>query len=172
MTPIVIVDDADGAAVVRDELAATGWRLVDGFAVRPAGLRVVLCGPVTGLADAAQAVLAALDGFGLLLVAAAPEDVIDRLVDDLRHLGPVEHRAGAGPTVSRPALRPQARAILGLLAEGHTLGDAASLLGLSRRTADRRLAEAKAILGAQRTTEAVAKAVRGGLVTRADQARD
>jgi DNA-binding NarL/FixJ family response regulator len=43
-----------------------------------------------------------------------------------------------------------------------TLGQAATELGLSRRTADRRLAEARLALGARRTTEAVVLARQAG----------
>ena len=57
---------------------------------------------------------------------------------------------------------PDARAILGLLAEGQSLGEAADILGLSRRTADRRLAEGRRALGVERTTEAIARAQRLG----------
>lgn len=62
-----------------------------------------------------------------------------------------------------PVLQPDGRAILGLLAEGSTLGAAAATLGMSRRTADRRLAEARAALQVERTVEAVARLRRPGL---------
>jgi DNA-binding NarL/FixJ family response regulator len=55
-----------------------------------------------------------------------------------------------------------ARAILRCLAEGQTLGQAASTLNLSRRTADRRLAEARRALGVERTVEAVSRGRRLG----------
>ena len=60
------------------------------------------------------------------------------------------------------AIDADARAILARLATGRTLGAIAHELGLSRRTADRRLAVARATLGAARTTEAVARAHRLG----------
>ena len=41
---------------------------------------------------------------------------------------------------------PDGLAIVAMLARGHTLGEAADALGISRRTADRRLAAAKATL--------------------------
>jgi len=90
----------------------------------------------------------------------APRDVADRLIDDLRRLGPVEYRLGRAHAV--PDIEPDARAILGLLAEGQSLGEAAVILGISRRTADRRLALARHALGAKRTTEAIARARRLG----------
>lgn len=55
-----------------------------------------------------------------------------------------------------------ARAILRGLAHGKTLGQAAGELGLSRRTADRRLAHARCALGTDRTVVAVASARRRG----------
>jgi DNA-binding CsgD family transcriptional regulator len=55
-----------------------------------------------------------------------------------------------------------ARAILRGLAHGKTLGQAAGELGLSRRTADRRLAHARRALGTDRTVVAVASARRRG----------
>jgi DNA-binding CsgD family transcriptional regulator len=54
------------------------------------------------------------------------------------------------------------RAILVRLAIGRPLGAIARELNLSRRTADRRLAGARAALGVERTTEAVAQALRLG----------
>jgi len=85
---------------------------------------------------------------------------VDRLVDDLRRLGPVDHRVVVA--TSGTSITPQARALLGLLAEGLTLGEAAASLGLSRRTADRRIADARRALGAERTTEAITLARRAG----------
>ncbi len=54
------------------------------------------------------------------------------------------------------ALPPESRAVLELLAAGLTLGDAATRLHLSRRTADRRLAQARQVLGVATTAQAVA----------------
>ncbi len=68
---------------------------------------------------------------------------------------------GLGETGAMP---PDARALLSLLAEGVTLGEAAERLGMARRTADRRLAQARSAIGAERTTEAIALARRAGIV--------
>jgi DNA-binding CsgD family transcriptional regulator len=62
----------------------------------------------------------------------------------------------------RVALTSDARALLSLLSDGLTLGEASARLGISRRTADRRLADARRALGAERTAEAVARARRAG----------
>jgi DNA-binding CsgD family transcriptional regulator len=111
-------------------------------------------GPVRNAGDAAEALLAAIGGSGVVVHALAERDVIDRLVDDLRRLGPVDHRAGKEPA-SPPSLTPDERRLLDALARGKTLGDAAMELHLSRRTADRRLAAARAKLGVATTAEAV-----------------
>jgi DNA-binding CsgD family transcriptional regulator len=68
----------------------------------------------------------------------------------------------SGGTLGEPRIHDEARAILAHIAAGRTLGAIARELGLSRRTADRRLADARAALGAARTTEAVARAQRLG----------
>jgi DNA-binding CsgD family transcriptional regulator len=67
-----------------------------------------------------------------------------------------------GPHPAVPTLPADGRALLGLLAEGATLGAAAASLGLSRRTADRRLAEARAALNVEHTVEAVARLLHPG----------
>jgi DNA-binding CsgD family transcriptional regulator len=174
--PFVMVRDGPGAAetlaLAAARLRADGWLVVDDFDSRPQALRSVLHGTVVTPRDAAAALLAALDGFGLLVRAAGAPEVVDRLVDDLERLGPVEllsahGRAGSADGPDRPDARPgvpgaDGRAILALLADGHSLGEAAARLGLSRRTADRRLAEIRTTLGVTRTTEAIARAVRAG----------
>ena len=76
----------------------------------------------------------------------------------------MDHRIGAPDEA--PHVSNEARAILGLLAEGHSLGEAADILGLSRRTADRRLAEGRQALGTDRTTEAIARARHQGWLGR------
>ena len=126
-------------------------------------MRTVCVGVVDDEASAADALLAALEGAGLVVEARAARAIIDRLVDDLRRLGPVDHRTvGESTAEPVPHAPPEAREILALLAEGCSLGEAAAVLGLSRRTADRRLAAARAALGVERTTEAVSQARRLG----------
>lgn len=161
MPPLVVVEGSDrDLQLAAQELAASGWRVEDGFAAPYRAGRVVRHGVVSSPALAAAALTAALAGQGLVVRVDAPRDVLDRLLDDLRHLGPVERRAGS--VAATPQLEPEDRAILGLLAEGHSLGEAAALLGLSRRTADRRLARGRRMLGTRRTTEAIVQARRLG----------
>lgn len=161
MPPLVVVEGPDVAhEYAVQELTAGGWTIVAGFAPPTRAGRSVRSGQIAERPDAEAALLIALGGEGLVVHARAPRDVIDRLVDDLRRLGPVDHRIGEPDAA--PAIPQEARAILGLLAEGHSLGEAASILGLSRRTADRRLSEGRQALGVERTTEAIARAKRLG----------
>jgi DNA-binding CsgD family transcriptional regulator len=167
--PLIVIegpDDAFASAVA--EAGAAGWRVRDGFEGQAPGAGpVVRTGAVTCAEDAANALLAVLAGAGVVVHGLGPRDVIDRLLDDLRHVGLVEHRRRLEPsqpslTASAPVLDPDELEILRMLGEGRSLGDAADALGLSRRTADRRLAGARRALGAERTVEAVAKARRLG----------
>jgi DNA-binding CsgD family transcriptional regulator len=162
LEPLIVVEGSTAAMEhALGELRERGWAPVDGWQtpIARAG-RAVRVGTVDGQADAEAALQAALGGTGILVLARADRTVIDRLVDDLRRLGPVDHRVGE--PVVEATLPVEAREILGLLAEGYSLGEAAELLGLARRTADRRLAQARRILGVERTTEAIAKARRRG----------
>ena len=152
-------DDAFERAVA--EASAAGWRVRDGFDGQPPGAgQVVRTGAVTSAEDAASALLAVLDGAGLIVHGCATREVLDRLLDDLRHVGPVEHRRRLEPTP--PALDDDQLTILRMLGDGRRLGDAAAALGWSRRTTDRRLAAARAVLGTERTVEAVSRARRLG----------
>lgn len=60
------------------------------------------------------------------------------------------------------AIGPDARALIGRIAAGDTLGEAAHALHLSRRTADRRLAQVRRMLGVERTVAAIVWARRLG----------
>lgn len=160
--PLIVIEGAAGVADhEKARLRAAGFEVVEGFrSAAPRGRPVVRTGAVTGASESADALLAAIGGAGLLVEATADRATIDRLVDDLRRLGRVDHRVGV--VVQAPALDPDGRALLALLAEGLTLGEAAEQLGLPRRTADRRLAAARRALGATRTAEALARARRLG----------
>jgi len=123
--------------------------------VERSGGALAWTGVVANAADSAEALLAAVWGGGVLVHAKAPPDVVERLVEDLRRLGPVDYRAGH--TTPEPALTHDERALLQLLAEGTSLREAAGALHLSRRTADRRLASARTKLGAESTAEALVR---------------
>jgi len=146
---VVIEGPAAALASARADARHSGHELVDSFDGR-AG--VVCCGEITDLESAAQAVLAAVAGAGLIVRVTATRDVTDQLLDDLHRLGPVDHRLG---DTAPGALNSDQRALLDLLSNGMTLGTAAATLALSRRTADRRLADARRVLGAATTAEAL-----------------
>jgi DNA-binding NarL/FixJ family response regulator len=161
--PLVVIESANPAADAHarraiDAAEAAGWQPVVGWLARRG--RVVCHGAVASDADAILALRAAVDGAGVVIIAAAPRETVDRLVDDLRRLGPVEHLTADVP--APVVIDREQRRLLGLLAEGWTLGEAAAELGWSRRTADRRLEAARQILGADRTADALARARRLG----------
>lgn len=164
MPPVIVVEGSEAAfARTVAEVGAAGWRIVAGFEGRSAPAeREVRTGAVATSQDASAALLAVLAGAGVVVHGCAEREILDRLLGDLRHVGPVELRRISD--AAAPTLDEDARAILARLAAGQTLGEAAAELGLSRRTADRRLAEARAALGVERTVEAVAKARRLGWI--------
>ena len=160
--PVIVVEGPDDAfARVVAEATAAGWKVRDGFDRPLNGASPVVCAGIVADPDqAARALLAVLGGAGVVIHGQATREIIDRLLDDLRHVGTVEHRRQL--QASPPPLDPDELEILRMLGEGRRLGDAAEALGLSRRTADRRLADARRALGVERTVEAVAKARRLG----------
>jgi DNA-binding NarL/FixJ family response regulator/tetratricopeptide (TPR) repeat protein len=115
------------------------------------GMRILT---VHNEADAGEVVLAALGGASILVDSDTDPALIEQIQDDLRRLGRDDAitLASAMPTA---ALEPDAVAVLGLLVEGMSLGEAASSLHLSRRTADRRLRKARLALGVETTAEAL-----------------
>jgi DNA-binding NarL/FixJ family response regulator len=120
--------------------------------------RPVVALRVGDLAAARQAVLTALSGSDLALYCSAADDVVDQLLEDLARLGDVRWEEGG------PRLDADEVALLGLLRDGLSLGEAAAELHLSRRTADRRLARARAALGVKTTAEALVGAAAAGLL--------
>jgi DNA-binding NarL/FixJ family response regulator len=161
--PYVVIEAANPAADSHlrrflDVARAAGWQPVAGW-IAPRG-RVACHGTVASDADAVLALRAALGGAGVVIVARTSRHTTDRLVDDLRRLGRVEHVTfDVPPPRSIDEIQ---RRLLRLIAEGWTLGEAAQELGLARRTADRRLDAARRALGAERTAEALAKARQSG----------
>lgn len=164
MSRYVVLEKPDARTSIDEiatELSAGSARVIAGWHPPPAGSEVVCIGRVATAADASAAVLCAVAGARLVVDAVADREVIDRLCDDLRRLGELEHRVG--PEVPAPALTGEERALLGRLLGGASLGDAARELHLSRRTADRRLASARLALGANSTSEALLLAARAGV---------
>jgi DNA-binding NarL/FixJ family response regulator len=156
--PLIVGDQAEVEAESR-RLRAAGWQVRAGWELpeRPwdlTGMGMVCTGEVADADGAAAAVLAAARGTGLLACLTAPPEVADRFLADLRRLGPI---ARPGAPERRPAspLTAEQRELLAQLAEGRSLAQAARLLHLSQRTAERRLAAARKALGARTTAEAL-----------------
>jgi DNA-binding NarL/FixJ family response regulator len=157
--PRHIVTSAGDADTILRRLLREGWTVREGFALPdPAwdvtGDRLVLHGRVTDPDTLQLAVLAAARGTGIVAVC-DPETSLGRaLVDDLTRLGGVQH--GPGDTGDPAAdLVPEQRALLDRLAAGDTIAAAAAAEFLSLRTANRRIAEARALFGVRTTREAV-----------------
>jgi DNA-binding NarL/FixJ family response regulator len=140
------------------ERAELGMRLTsDWRAARPG---VVCMGEVGDQSAAEQAVLALLAGADVVVTATAPREVVDRMCDDLRRIGSLEHRVEAS---AGPALSDEERELVERLLAGQSLGQASNAMHLSRRTADRRLAAARRALGVRTTAELLGAADRAGI---------
>lgn len=158
MKPLVVVEGPRQAfAIALAEVRDAGWVVLDGWAAS-AGAQCVCSGTVASAEDAAAALLVAIAGAGLVVHARADRHVIDRLCDDLRRIGRVDHRVG--DLTARPTLTKEERAIVDLLLEGRSLAETARRLNLARRTADRRLASVRHKLGVATTAEALAELTR------------
>lgn len=159
MARFVVLEAADPTSA-RTVAAGMGGPIVHGWG-GPAPAAAVRVGVVADAASAAAAVLAAVHGYNLVVMATGDRAVTDQLCDDLRRLGHLDHVVGNDP--GAPVLSVEERELLAHLVAGANLGEAARRLHLSRRTADRRLASARRALGARTTSEAVVLARRHGL---------
>ena len=157
--PRHIVTSATDADAVLRRLTRDGWTVREGFALPdPAwdlsGARLVLHGRVGDPDTLHLAVLAAARGTGIIAVCDPDSPLGRALVEDLSRLGGVQHGPGdSGATVAD--LVPEQRALLDRLAAGDTIAAAAAAEFLSLRTANRRIAEARALFGVRTTREAV-----------------
>jgi DNA-binding NarL/FixJ family response regulator len=154
------VSSGSDADVVLRRLAREGWALREGFALPDptwdvTGARLVLHGRISDQDSLQLAVLAAARGAGIVAVC-DPESPIGRaLVDDLSRLGAVHHGVAPDNGDTMADLVPEQRALLDRLAAGDTIAAAAAAEYLSLRTANRRIAEARALFGVRTTREAV-----------------
>jgi DNA-binding CsgD family transcriptional regulator len=159
--PLIVVTGSAGAAAstVRVLLArtrASGWTTVRGWAAPMRRDRVVCTGRVASPDDARRALLAAIGGAGLVIVEQLDLETRGRFLDDLRRLGRVRHLS----LDDAPAgLSSEQRGLLALVGEGLTVAEAAAELGLTARTAERRIESARRILGVRSTAEAVVAAM-------------
>ncbi|MGH3735690.1 MAG: LuxR family transcriptional regulator [Micromonosporaceae bacterium] len=152
----------DATSVLR-RLARDGWKTREGFALPdPAwdvsDKQLLLFGRVPDLQTAELAVLAAVRGAGVVVIADAESEPGRTLLADLARIGPVGTDADDVPTEAGDddlPLTEEQRALLARLAAGETIAAAATSEFLSLRTANRRIAQARAALGVRTTREAV-----------------
>ena len=160
--PFLVVEGPAAAVAVPlaeavAEARSDGWAIVDGWAAPLTRERVACTGTILGTDDARRALLAAISGAGLIVASRADRETIDRFLDDLRRLGPVDHVVAAARPRNR--LSPRQRAVLGLLGEGLTVDEAAVALGIDPAAARERLEAARAALGVASTAEAIVAAL-------------
>jgi DNA-binding NarL/FixJ family response regulator len=156
--PLILVGDEARLPGVVEELKREGWTPRDGFSLRERawtvrGLRLICVGTVSGPGDAAAALLAAARGAGVAATVKADRATEEHLFEDLSRIGPVTIRRESHDP--HPQLTREQRELLTLLVGGASPDEAASALSYSRRTVERRLAEARAALGARTNTEAL-----------------
>jgi DNA-binding CsgD family transcriptional regulator len=147
------------ADIVLRRLARDGWTTREGFDL-PEGswdvsvARLVLYGRVADPQTLQLAVLAAARGAGIVAVTDPASPIGRALLDDLSRLGAIVRGTDTGPA-DVTDLIPEQRALLDRLAAGDTIAAAAAAEFLSLRTANRRIAEARAAFGVRTTREAV-----------------
>ncbi len=172
---LVLPPGGDLDAAARD-VAQRGWRVHRGFLPpqTPWDLapgRVVVVGVVDEVAAAQAALLCAVRGAGLVAAVDRDRPWAAGFLADLARLSPEVASAAsrAAPTADStadPAASPpdppgpgpltaEQRDLLDLLADGHSIAQAARLRYLSLRTANRRVAEARTALGVATTRDAV-----------------
>jgi DNA-binding NarL/FixJ family response regulator len=126
-----------------------------------AATRLVLFGRVPDEDTAALVVQAAARGAAIVAITDAGSPLGRALIDDLGRLGAVHLNPDADPDGSDESpdvlakLLPEQRALLERLANGETIAAAAAAEFLSLRTANRRIAQARELLGVRTTREAV-----------------
>ncbi len=114
---------------------------------------------VSSLADVEAVVVAAKSG-RLVDVVVVGDDgqaapLLEAVTGELRRVGPDVRVLDSTQPASAPSLDEQTQALLDLLADGLTVAQAARRLGLSSRTATRRIQAARERLGVTSTAEAV-----------------
>lgn len=152
-----VVTEPEALGALADRLRAEGRTVVRDVSTADPG--TVYAAEVTGPQGAQHAVLAALRGADLLVACAADDELVDALVEDLHRLGTVVYDAP-----SEGVLPAEQLALLRRLHAGDSLRSAAMAVHVSRRTADRRLALARAALGVRTTAEALVEAAGRGLL--------
>jgi hypothetical protein len=149
--PVSVITEAD-LDPAHFEMWAGKRRVRQGFSLpaTPWDLRHrqwMCAGVVAGPADAEAAMTALVRGVGLVIAVQLSGDRRRRFLEDLSRVGsPVDEPTGLGPIHV---------ALLESLADGRSLIEAATAAHVSRRTASRRMSEARVHYGVRTTAEAV-----------------
>lgn len=161
----VVATFADATGVLR-RLARTGWKTREGFALPVqqwdvGQVRMVCHGRVADPDTARLALLAAVRGASVVAITDVTSGLGQEFLADLGRVGVVTTdlegwaAGGSGDGDGGPQLAVEQRALLDRLAAGETIAAAAAAEFLSLRTANRRIAEARELLGVRTTREAV-----------------
>lgn len=176
--PVVVLDATANVVEAARRLRKGGHRVQDGLTLpeEPFDLaeeRLLCAATIVTADDALRALVAAGRGAGLILAIDASLEAADveLFIRDLEKLGPVR-REPAGPggppssssgvTGRIGSLTADQRQLLGALAGGASIPVAARELFISVRTAERRVGEARKVLGVRTTAEAVAMLAMAG----------
>lgn len=156
--PLHVVPTGTDADTIVRRCTTAGWKAHRGFALlEPAwdltARRLLTHGTVTDEHTASQAVLAAARGAGVIAVAGGR--IALALAADLRRVGPLGHTPGRPEPTDGLDLDHEQRSLLNRLAAGSTIAAAAEAEFVSLRTANRRIAAARNVLGVKTTREAV-----------------
>jgi DNA-binding CsgD family transcriptional regulator len=153
---LIVAFSAPAMEACVDRLERSGATIRRSWETRtPPVLAGLVCvGRIETARDAEAALLAVLGGAEI--VAALPDDAAlsASFFEDLRRIGQVDVADEPRPTPLE-RLDEEQRRLLDLLAEGFSVAAASRRVYLSRRTADRRLASARAVLGVRSNAEAV-----------------
>jgi DNA-binding NarL/FixJ family response regulator len=175
--PLLLLTGPVPEARWRSPLEAAGWLVRDpdedlplpgSDRTSPTGQPTVLVLSLRDRADVARILRLVIAGFGVVCEVDLADPLAAELHEDLRRLGSVtvlpdaEGEAPGRSEAVSAAPDPDTLALLRSLSTGHTLGEAARSVHLSRRTADRRLAAVRRALGVATTLEAVVAARRAG----------
>lgn len=153
---LVDADDLDAAGGAR--LVPPGWTGRQGFVLPEvpwdlSGRRWICFGEAADHDQASAAVAALARGVGVVLAISLTGDDRRRFEEDLARIGRlVDDDAGAGHELSG-----EHTALLDGLASGLSVTAAAARANLSRRTANRRLAEVRLHLGVNSNAEALTR---------------
>lgn len=152
--PVLLLDDLSTAPTV----VPVGWSARQGFELPSmpwnlAEKRLICIGTISDEATATSAMTALARGVGLIVAIEFSGSALQRFLEDLHRLG------SADPLVAPdvPVLSAEQRDLLAALSGGATVTEAALALFVSRRTANRRLAEARYLLGVTTNAEAVTR---------------